>query len=458
MPTDNLLTTDSVLEHIRSEAIHTVRVLFTDQHGLLRGKAIAASTMATVFENGIGVPGSLLHKDLRGNHVIGLWEPTGHRQLDELVGARNIVLRPDPNTFRPIPWMEPGTAVVLSDLETTSGAPIELSTRQIYRKALSSLDSQHRFRAGLELEFHLFRCDDSGELHNSHQGWDLLGEEGLDRLQPILEALRRCLSELGMPPATIEIEHGPSQVELTFEPAIGLEIADQAVLVRTAIRHTARRHGHQATFMSRPSIGGDNFPSGWHVHQSLVSDSNLDSLFVPPDSEQLLSPIGEHFVAGILRNASAACLLTTPTVTGYKRYRPNAVTPDRITWSNEHRGAMIRVVGGTGDPSTRIENRAGDPAANPYLLLASQVISGIDGLTNQLVPPPPTDSPYATNAGVALPRTLGEAVTEFDQSDVFQAALGGDVVDYLVALKRAEWHRFSQAVTDWEQREYFDRF
>ena len=153
-----------------------------------------------------------------------------------------------------------------------------------------------------------------------------------------------------------------------------------------------------------------------------------------------------------------ACLLTTPTVTGYKRYRPRAITPDRISWSREHRGAMLRVIGGEGDPATRVENRVGDPAANPYLLVASQILSGLDGIDNQLTPPPPTESPYEPEGGPQLPRTLGDAIEHFDTSAMFRDTLGDAVVDYLVALKRSEWNRFNAAVTDWEQNEYFDLY
>ena len=119
---------------------------------------------------------------------------------------------------------------------------------------------------------------------------------------------------------------------------------------------------------------------------------------------------------------------------------------------------MLRVVGGPGDRSTRVENRVGDPAANPYLLVASQILGGLDGIDRCLEPPAPTDSPYEPEGGPPLPRSLGEAIEHFESSALFRATLGDDVVDYLVALKRSEWNRFCAAVTDWEQREYFELF
>lgn len=464
------MNVDDALHLVADADVHTVRVLFADQHGVLRGKAVAATALASAFDRGIGVPASLLHKDTGNTYAIGLWEPTGNPVLDALVGVQNVVLRPDPTTLRALPWAE-GTAVVLCDLETIDGSPITLSTRGLCADAVNRLaDRGHRFVAGLELEFHLYRKEVDGSFTDTHPGWDLLGEDPLDRLEPILEPIRRGLVSLGFPPATIEAELGPSQIEMTFAPASGIALADQAVLVRSAIRQLARRSGLHATFMSRPRVRDESFPSGWHLHQSLVAlapggpatTDAFASRFRPDVADELLSPVGRRWVAGLLHNAAASCLLTTPTVTGYKRYRPRAVTPDRVTWSREHRGAMLRVIGGPGDPSTRVENRVGDPAANPYLYVASQILSGLDGLEapggTPRVPPPPADNPYEPAGGPLLPRSLGEAVEEFDRSKLYRSLWGDDAVSYFVAIKRSEWNRFMATVTDWEQREYFERF
>jgi glutamine synthetase len=461
----------ALLDLIAEAGVHSVRVVFTDQHGALRGKSISAAAMPAALERGIGVPASLLHKDTGGVYAIDLWKPTGDATLDALVGARNIVMRPDPDTVKLLPWAE-GTAVVLSDLESVDGEPIRHSTRQICAEATNRLhDRGLAFVAGLELEFHLYRVAGNGRLEQTHAGWDLLGEETLDIIEPAVEPIRRGLTALGIPPTTIEVELGPSQVEMTFAPAVGLAVADQAVLVRSAIRQIARRHGHRASFMCRPKVGTTSFPSGWHLHQSLVdrADPTGTSLFVPPDDSRLLSDLGRRYVAGLLAHAAASCMLTTPTITGYRRYRPNAIAPDRVSWSREHRGAMLRVVGGPGDRATRVENRIGDPAANPYLYIASQVLSGLDGIEAGLEPPAPTESPYEPTGGDLLPRSLGEAIDAFGRSGFYRRALGDDVVAYLTTLKQSEWKRFEdrrqptwrqdpRKVTDWEQREYFGQF
>ncbi len=118
---------------------------------------------------------------------------------------------------------------------------------------------------------------------------------------------------------------------------------------------------------------------------------------------------------------------------------------------------MLRVLGGPDDPGTRIENRVGDPAANPYLYLASQLLCGLDGMMQELEPPPPTDMPYAADAPL-LPRSLMEAVAELKGSTFFRDVLGDVFVDWFVTIKEAEIARFHAAVTDWEHREYFEIF
>ena len=154
--------------------------------------------------------------------------------------------------------------------------------------------------------------------------------------------------------------------------------------------------------MSRPS-GEDTFTTGWHIHQSIVSVDDGRNLFAPTISGETLSDMAMHYLGGLLAHAPESCLLTTPTVTGYKRYRPYSIAPDRIVWSRQHRGAMLRVIDEPPGPATRIENRAGDPAANPYLYLASQILSGLDGIESKLEAPPPSETPYEAEAGPSCP-------------------------------------------------------
>jgi glutamine synthetase len=146
-----------------------------------------------------------------------------------------------------------------------------------------------------------------------------------------------------------------------------------------------------------------------------------------------------------------------PTVNGYKRFVPYSMAPDRVLWAYDNRAAMIRVVGSARAGDVHVENRVGEPAANPYLAIAAQLLAGLDGIDQGLDPGPSADEPYATEA-TRLPTSLGEAVAALDEDTELRALLGPALVDHYVGLKRAEVARFEAAVTDWEQREYLHLF
>lgn len=460
---------EEVRDRAGSGGLKVVRLVFADQHGLLRGKTVTASEVATVLRDGTGIASSLLAKDTSGRTVFPLFTKETPLGLPELRGAADMVMVPDPLTFRMLPW-SPGTGWLLCDLRFTSGAPVPLCTRGLLRSVLDQTGGL-TYRTGLEVEFHLFRLDDprlgaadlgqpgaAPEVGMLNHGYQYLSELRYDELDPVLDVLRAHIEELGLPLRSLEVEFGPSQVEITLRPADGLDTADAMVLLRSAVKQVAARHGHHATFMCRPHLPGV-FSSGWHLHQSVLRDGV--GVFAPEPGAAAadgtgLSPYGSAFLGGLLRHARATSAFSTPTLNGFKRFRSLSLAPDRAVWGRDNRGAMVRVLGD--DPSaTRLENRIGEPAANPYLYLASQLAAGLDGVAGGLDPGPAADEPYATRAE-PLPRSLGEALDALEADQVLGDRLGKDFVAYYTSVKRAEIARFAQEVTDWEQREYFRVF
>jgi len=228
------------------------------------------------------------------------------------------------------------------------------------------------------------------------------------------------------------------------------------ILFRSAVKQSLRRHGYHATFMCRPRLP-NVMSSGWHLHQSLQRIPDGANAFVPGAAGADLSDTGRLYLGGLLSHARASTALSTPTINGYKRYRPYSLAPDRVIWGKENRGALVRVVGGHGDPNTRLENRGGEPAANPYLYFASQILCGLDGIARKLDPGPPADTPYETQAQ-RLPLTLTEALQALREDECLGEGLGAAFIDYFCHIKEAEIARFNLDVSDWEQREYFDLF
>ncbi|MDH2346992.1 glutamine synthetase family protein [Bradyrhizobium sp. SSUT77] len=458
---------------VEEKNLEVIRLAFPDQHGILRGKTIIASEAIASLESGCSITTTMLAKDTSHRTVFPVFTSGGGFGMKEMEGAADVLMVADPTTFRVLPWA-PTTGWVLCDLYFSDGRPVPFATRGLYRKVLDELGTRgHDFVAGLEVEFHIFKLDDSHmrpedagqpgtppSVSLLSHGYQYLTEQRFDQMEPVLEILRRDIVALGLPLRSVEVEFGPSQCEFTFAPKKGLEPADNMVLFRSAVKQIAHRHGYHATFMCRPKLP-NLFASGWHLHQSVVSRASGDNIFMAKETTkeggEPLSAFGRAWLAGLLDHARASTVFTTPTINGYKRYRSYSLAPDRAIWGRDNRGVMIRVLGAAGDAATRLENRIGEPAANPYLYMASQILSGLDGVDRKLDPGPSADTPYETKAPL-LPKSLRDAVIALKDDPFFREKLGAEFVDYYTHIKNAEIDRFLSEVTDWEHREYFEVF
>ena len=376
---------------IEQNALEVVRLSFADQHGILRGKTVMAGEAAHAMRNGCSITTTLLAKDTAHKTVFPVFTPGGGFGMPEMEGAGDFLMVADPSTFRVLPWA-PRTGWMLCDMYFGNGRPVPFSTRALYRHALAKLaDTGFDYRAGLEVEFHVFKLENprldpddatwpgaAPEVSLLSQGYAYLTETRFDQMEPIVEHLRRDVIALGLPLRSVEIELGPSQCEFTFRPQNGLVPADGMMLFRSAVKQICRRQGYHASFMCRPKVA-NVMSSGWHLHQSLIDRRSNANAFAARDNE-LLSPAGRGFLAGLLAHARAAAAFTTPTINGYKRYRGYSLAPDRAIWGRDNRGVMVRVLGAAGEDAVRLENRVGEPAANPYLYMASQIFTGLDGI------------------------------------------------------------------------------
>lgn len=459
---------NEVLARIEAEGIETVRVVFADQHGVLRGKTIVASALGSAMRNGMAITSTLLLKDTSHRTVFPIWGDDIGFGRGTLTGAGDIMMLPDPSTFKVLPW-SPHSGWLLCDLFQKDGSPIAFSPRGILRKSIARLAERGmKLICGLEVEFYVFRVNDHKLEHADGgipalppetsllaHGYQYLTESRYDALEEIMDDLRRACQKLGLPVRSMEAEFGPSQCEFTFEPDGPMEHADAMMLFRSMVKQICARKGLHATFMCRPKVEF-GVPSGWHLHQSLVDRSSGDNLFIPNDDGSL-SREASAWIAGLLDHAAETCLLTTPTVNGYKRYQAFQLAPDRIQWGRDNKGAMIRGLMAPGDKASRIENRVAEPAANPYLYFASQILSGLDGLERDLSAPASVENPYETNAAL-LPKSLIGAIERFETSEFYKKTFGPEVVSYFSHVKRAEWDRYLTTISEWEQREYFSLF
>jgi len=470
---------ERMVARISEAGLRTIRIAMVDQHGVPRGKFLSGDAAIAGLSNGIDFSGAVYSLDTANTVFPPAFVEGGGFGIAEFTGFPDVVVVPDPTTFQVLPWAD-RTGWVLCDAYFSTGAPVPLDGRRILRTQLDRLGrAGYRYLAGLEVEFYIVQrqsgvigLDDIGSapptpLVNAFaHGYQFQSEVRLDSVNDTLEALRDVLFALGLPPRSMENEWGPGQMEFTFKPMEGLAAADAMVLFRSAVKQVCQRRGLIASFMSRPGFP-NFFPSGWHLHESIL-DAGGTNVFAS-DTEDL-SAVGRQYVAGLLQHARAMAVFGAPTVTGFGRFQPYSFAPDRAVWAVENRGAMIRVQGGAGDPGTHLENRLGEPSANPYLYMAADLAAGLDGIERHLTPPAPADAdPYAVENAEMLPASLEEGVEAMTADPLYREQFGGSFVEYFAMMKRAEWARYraalekapladGQVVSDWEMREYFEFF
>ena len=472
---------------IEASGVELVRFAWCDMHGMLRGKTLVAAAAVKAMKSGVGMVSTLLLKDSS--------DRTAYKVFDEKLGtegalalpgfefAGNVMLLADPASYQQLPWA-PETGWVQCQAWHTDGQAVEFDTRRVLQKALARLaNSGYAMTCGLEVEFHIYKIKGDLATHQLnplqadwpgpapdvsmiHPGFHMLSEQWADMADEPLRIVQHTAQALGLPLLSLEIELGPSQVEAVFEATDALKAADNMVLFRSAAKQALRRAGYHATFMCRPPFPSI-MSSGWHLHQSLTDIKTGTNVFMRTSPEygstaqhagHTLSELGQHYLAGLLVHAHAASPFCTSTINGYDRFRPQSLAPQSAVWGRDNRGAMLRVIGGANDKATRIENRIGEPAANPYLYMASQIHAGLDGIQNRMRPPLATTAPYTTSDR-QLPRSLGQALEMLNNDFAFTAEFGIDFIRYYTRVKQSELARYESAEDkdEWQRREYFGR-
>jgi glutamine synthetase len=478
------------LQHaITQHNLELIRFSFCDQHGLLRGKTLVAKHAIAAMQSGLPMVGTLLLKDTSSHTAFPTFDANAFGALIEtnsslasFANASDVLMIPDASTFKVLPWAA-NTGWVQCQAHTMDGALSPFDSRGVLQRALAKL-AEHGFamKCGLEVEFHIYKIElQNLEADNSawpapppsvsmiHPGNNVLCEQWADMSDAPMRIVLHTAQAFGLPIRSLEIELGPSQVEVVFDVQDALTAADSMVLFRNATKQALRRAGYHATFMCRPQFP-NIVSSGWHLHQSLVDAKTCVNAFTPSalavkgrGEPTPLSIVGQHYLAGLLAHAKATTPFAVPTINGYARYQANMMAPQRAIWGKGSRGAALRVITDQGVAATRIENRIGEPTANPYLYIASQIYAGLDGIERKLMPPPAETSPYSQGDGSdALPTSLSVALDALNADQTFSNGFSENFVHYFTHIKRHEIARHAAAMaapqSDWEQREYFSLF
>jgi glutamine synthetase len=441
-------------DRLQDAGVHTLLAQFTDIHGVAKGKYVPLAHLDDLLTDGVG---------FSGPSIAGTGLPrTGPRS--------EYWARGNASTARALPWM-PGYARVVCD-GFVDNAPFEACPRQVLRRAIGRL-AQHgwHLRTGIEPEFFLLKqeggrwlpADDQDRLDKP--SYDL---KALPRQAEFLQGLHRCLEECQLDVLQLDHEDAQGQFEVNFGFDEALASADHLMLFKQAAHALAEARGMVFSMMPKPFANQPG--SGMHFHASLWTGqrNNLSNVFVPHtpdgsvDNTALLSPIGQHFAAGVLAHSAALCAVAAPTVNSYKRLvvgeslSGTSWAPAYVAHGANNRTALIRTLHG------RFEWRLPDASANPYLATAALIAAGLDGVDRQLeLPPACVDDLFQLSLtqiaqrGIAvLPQDLGAAIDALQTDRVVCDALGATLVEQFVHLKRDEHVAHARHVSDWELDRY----
>ncbi|MDQ1084173.1 glutamine synthetase [Microbacterium sp. SORGH_AS 344] len=433
---------DFVLRTIEERGVKFVRLWFTDVVGTLKSVAIAPAEVEGAFTEGLGFDGSAIEGLTRSYES-------------------DLLAHPDPTTFQILPWrgeIDP-TARMFCDITTPDGQPAVADPRHVLKRTLAkAADAGFTFYTHPEIEFYLLKSSQ-------------LGPDG--RPQPVDSAgyfdnvpggtahdfrrrSVRMLEDLGISVEFSHHEGGPGQNEIDLRYADALTTADNIMTFRTVVKEVAIEQGVYATFMPKPISGQPG--SGMHTHLSLFEgDMNA---FYEEGGQYQLSKVGRHFIAGLLRHANEISAVTNQFVNSYKRLWGGDEAPSFICWGHNNRSALVRVplYKPNKGQSTRVEYRALDSAANPYLSYALMLAAGLKGIEEEYELPAEaednvwslTDAERRALGYAPLPGSLDHALEYLEESELVAETLGEQVFKYVLLNKRREWRQYRAQVTPFE--------
>ena len=435
---------EHILNIANKENISYIRLQFTDLFGCFKNIEIPISQLEKALNNQIMFDGSSIE---------------GFVCIEE----SDMYLYPDYDSWIVYPWLSTSDEKVASitcDIYKSDGTPFEGDPRGCLRRVMKESKDLgfSSFVVGPEPEFFLFHNDDHGKptlnLGDAGGYFDLAP---LDLGEDCRRDIVLTLIKMGFDIEASHHEVAPGQHEIDFKYADALTTADNIQIFKWIVKNIARKHNLHATFMPKPLFGING--SGMHCHQSLFIGAQ--NAFYDPENPTGLSKTAENYLAGILQHAPAFTALTNPLVNSYKRLVPGYEAPCYVAWSLKNRSSLVRVPASRGI-GTRIEVRSPDPAANPYLALATMLKAGLDGIKNSLPLPPQincniynmTDQERLDNKIGNLPINLHDALITLKKNKVMCDALGEHILNKFISAKEIEWAQFLTCVHPWERDKY----
>lgn len=438
-------TKEDILRIVEEEDVEFIRLQFTDMFGNLKNIAVTANQLSKALDNRCMFDGSAI------DGFVGIEES-------------DMCLHPDLSTLAIFPWrpQQGKVARLICDVYHSDGRPFAGDPRQVLKRVVKEAkELGYVLEVGPECEFFLFNTDENAmPTTDTNEQASYFDIGPLDEGENARRDIVMTLEEMGLIVEASHHEMAPAQHEIDLRYDQALVTADNIMTFKLATRTIAKRHGLHATFMPKPKPGVNG--SGMHINMSLCKDGK--NIFEDKNDTNGLSKEAYYFIGGIMRHIKGMAAITNPLVNSYKRLVPGFAAPVYIAWSITNRSPLIRIPAG-GD-GIRIELRSPDSAANPYLTLAVCLKAGLDGIINRIEPPQSVDCNIYTMTDQErkelniehLPGTLTEALEELKRDTFILDVLGGHIAENYISAKEYEWQRYREYVSEWETREYLNRY
>lgn len=430
---------DDIIRMVEEEDVDFIRLQFTDTFGNLKNMAVTSNQLELVLDNRYTFDGAAINGFDTEN-------------VDELI------LVPDLDTFAIFPWRPQRGRVArfICDVMNPDGSPFMADSRFILSQVAKEAKKKgYTFNVSPESEFFLFDTDENGEptTHTNEKG-GFFDISPLDLGENARRDIVQSLSEMGFEMESSYHSNEKAQHCIDFKFDDCVQSADNYMTFKLAVRTVAKRHGLHATFMPKPNFG----MKGSALFYNMFLCKNGVNVFSDPDEEYGLSKEAYYFMGGIMKHIKGMTLINNPIINSYKRLVPGYNAPVNISWSRKNRTPLMRITS-SGAIGPRIVLRSPDGASNPYLVMAACLACGLEGIKNKIEPPVSQDDISQDEIAKLdfLPRTLMEAIREFEKDTFLQNVLGKSVSELFIARKSDEWSEFCQQVTAWEVEKYLNQ-
>lgn len=433
-------TKEDIIQLVEEEDVEFIRLQFVDVFGILKNMAVTAKQLDLVLANRCTFDAAAIN---------------GFSTVD----VDELVLVPDLDSFAIFPWRPQRGRVArfICDVQYPDGTPFMSDPRYILSKVVAQAEKEdYVLNAGPESEFFLFdMAEDGSPTTNTGEKGGFFDIGPVDAGENARRDIILSLSEMGFEMESSYHSNEAAQHHIDFKFNDAIHTADNIMTYKLAVRTVAKRHGLHATFMPKPNYGKRGSAMFFNM---FLCDKDGNNLFSDPEEEYGLSKNAYYFMAGIMKHIKGLTLINNPIINSYKRLVPGYNAPVNISWSRTNRTPLMRITS-TGKMGPRIVLRSPDGACNPYLVLAGCLAAGLEGIKNQTEPPVSLDEEQK-NGNVRfdiLPRTLMEAIHEFEADTFLQEVFGEQISNTIIERKREEWYQFCEQVTAWEVEKYLDR-